>query len=77
MAHPPPKWTASRKAVVIAQHLEGGFSEEQIYALYQITGPELREWCQRYKDHGLYGLKTTKVTRVREKERRDEKRDQV
>lgn len=63
------KWVASRKKQVLEQIESGTLTASQAFDMWGITTEELQEWQNRFARHGLSGLKTVHVGRLRRKER--------
>ena len=65
----PPKatkrWVIRRKAEVVAGVHGGLISLEQALQRYDLSVDEYRSWEQLLKDHGLAGLRTTRVKKYR------------
>ncbi len=65
---PPPnttRWVIRRKAEVVAA-VEGGLlTLEEACRRYRLTREEFESWVQTYHQHGLQGLRTTRLQRYR------------
>jgi Protein of unknown function (DUF1153) len=59
------RWVARRKAEVLEAIRNGGLSNEDACALYNLTSDELLSWQVAYNRHGLEGLKAMKVQAYR------------
>jgi Protein of unknown function (DUF1153) len=71
-ALPPPdvqRWTAYRKAAVVAAVASGKLTREQACRLYEISLEEILSWEEGFAAHGLPGLRARRPR----KHRRDEK----
>jgi hypothetical protein len=70
---PPPgttRWTAKRKAAVVAAVAAGLLSMQEACERYSLTLEEFLSWQLRIEQHGLVGLQTNKIKRHRLKLRR-------
>jgi hypothetical protein len=55
------RWTAGRKADVVEDVLDSVVSLEATLKAYGLSIEEFDQWKRRYIEHGLEGLKTTKL----------------
>jgi transposase-like protein len=65
---PPPdtkRWTARRKALVVAAVLSGMISVEEVCQRYGLSVDEYLSWHNVMQRHGLQGLHTTKLRNYR------------
>ncbi len=61
---PPPgitRWVIRRKAQVVAAVESGLISLEEVCLRYSVSVEEFQSWQQSLKQHGLYGLRTTRA----------------
>ena len=69
LAHLPPpdtkRWTARRKASVVAAMLSGMITIEEVCCLYGLSVDEFVSWHNAMQRHGLQGLRTTKLQNYR------------
>ena len=65
---PPPdtkRWTARRKASVVAAVLSGMITVEEVCRRYGLSVDEFLSWHNAMQRHGLQGLHTTKLQNYR------------
>jgi transposase-like protein len=65
---PPPdtkRWTARRKASVVAAVLSGVIIVEEVCRRYGLSVDEFLSWHNAMQRHGLQGLRTTKLQNFR------------
>ena len=65
---PPPdtkRWTARRKALVVAAVLSGMITVEEVCQRYGLSVDEYLSWHNAMQRHGLQGLRTTKLRNYR------------
>jgi hypothetical protein len=65
---PPPgtrRWTARRKAALLAAVEAGLLSMEETCSSYSLTIEEFLSWQLRIEQHGLVGLQTRKIKQHR------------
>ena len=65
-ASPPARWTARRKAEVVAAVHGKLLSIEEACGRYDLTIEELASWQRAHDRSGLLGLRTTKVQHYRD-----------
>ena len=59
------RWVIRRKAEVIAAVRGGLLSIEEASSRYRLTVDELLSWQSSFDQHGLAGLRTTRLQRYR------------
>jgi hypothetical protein len=67
---PPPntrRWTFRRKAAVLDAIRRGALTAEEARARYALSAEELLAWQRDFEQHGLYGLRTTRLQVYRHK----------
>ncbi len=60
---PPPglsRWVIRRKAQVVQAVQAGLLSVEDVCKRYSVSAEEFEAWQRSFKQHGLYGLRTTR-----------------
>jgi hypothetical protein len=65
---PPPnttRWVVRRKAAVVAAVRGGRITLEEALSRYQLTEEEYRSWERAFEQHGLAGLRATRVQQYR------------
>ncbi len=65
---PPPnttRWVVRRKAAVVAAVRAGRITLEEALSRYQLTEEEYRSWERAFEQHGLPGLRATRVQQYR------------
>jgi Protein of unknown function (DUF1153) len=65
---PPPnvkRWTVRRKAAVVTAIARGILTHEEACERYQLTEEELGSWQRSYEEHGLPGLRSTRLQQYR------------
>jgi hypothetical protein len=65
---PPPntrRWVVRRKAAVVTAVRTGRITLEEALQRYQLTEEEYRSWERAFEQHGLAGLRTTRVQQYR------------
>ena len=65
---PPPgtiRWVSRRKAQVIAAVRGGLLSLEEACGRYRLTADEFLSWQSSIEQHGLAGLRTTRIQQYR------------
>ena len=70
---PPPgtkRWVPRRKAEVVAAVRGGLLSLQEACSRYSLTVDEFRSWQESNDQHGLRGLRTTRIQRYRPGRRR-------
>ena len=55
------RWTIRRKAALLEAIRTGIFTLEQARRRYALSVDELRAWERDFEQHGLYGLRATRV----------------
>lgn len=66
---PPPnpkRWTAHRKAEVVAAVRSGRIGADEACRRYRLSSEELQSWQRLVERHGLAGLCTTRIQEFRE-----------
>lgn len=61
---PPPdvkRWVTQRKAEVVTAVRAGLLGLDEVYARYGITPEEFLSWTRRLDEHGLRGLRVTRL----------------
>jgi hypothetical protein len=59
------RWTIRRKAAVVVAIAEGRLTADEACRRYQLTEEELQSWQQAYTEHGLPGLRSTRLQQYR------------
>jgi transposase-like protein len=59
------RWTARRKASVVAAVLSGMITVEEVCRRYGLSVDEFLSWHNAMQRHGLQGLRTTKLQNYR------------
>ena len=59
------RWTARRKAAVVAAVLGGVITIEEVCRRYDLTVEEFLSWQNAMERHGLPGLRTTRLQSYR------------
>jgi transposase-like protein len=65
---PPPnvkRWTIRRKAAVVTAVANGMLTREEACRRYQLTEEEFVSWQRAYEEHGLPGLRSTRLQQYR------------
>lgn len=65
---PPPntqRWVVRRKAQVVAAVRAGDLTLEQACQRYSLSEEEFRSWMTLYNDHGVRGLRATRMQEYR------------
>jgi hypothetical protein len=65
---PPPntqRWVVRRKAAVITAVRGGRITLEEALRRYNLTEEEYRSWERAFDEHGLPGLRSTRLQRYR------------
>lgn len=71
---PPPnvkRWTIRRKADVVTAVANGLLTREEACQRYQLTEEEFASWQRAFEEHGLPGLRSTRLQQYRRRPRRD------
>ena len=55
------RWVASRKAAVVAAVNGGALEEDDARRIYGLSAEELDSWRETLDQHGVNGLRTTRV----------------
>lgn len=66
---PPPnpkRWTARRKAEVVAAVRSGRIGADEACRRYRLSSEELQSWQRLVERHGLMGLRATRIQEFRE-----------
>jgi hypothetical protein len=61
---PPPntiRWTARRKAAVVAAVRSGRITMEEVLRRYQLSEEEFLSWQRAFEAQGIAGLRTTRI----------------
>jgi hypothetical protein len=72
---PPPnvgRWTVRRKAAVVTAVANGVLTREEACQRYQLTEEEFLSWQRAYEEHGLPGLRSTRLQQYRSRPRREQ-----
>ena len=64
------RWTARRKAAVLAAIRSGAITVEEAGRRYDISGEELLAWLLAFERDGLRGLRATRVQQYRRRSSR-------
>ena len=65
---PPPntrRWVVRRKAAVVTAVRAGRITLEEALQRYQLTEEEYRSWERVFEQHGLAGLRSTRIQQYR------------
>jgi len=65
---PPPntrRWVVRRKAAVVTAVRSGRITLEEALRRYQLTEEEYRAWERSFEQHGLPGLRATRIQQYR------------
>ena len=65
---PPPntrRWVVRRKAAVVTAVRAGRITLEEALQRYQLTEEEYRSWERAFEQHGLPGLRSTRLQQYR------------
>jgi Protein of unknown function (DUF1153) len=62
---PPARWTPMRKAMVVRAILVGKLDELAARLRFDLADNELSDWISRYVEHGVKGLRTTRLQNYR------------
>jgi hypothetical protein len=65
---PPPstrRWVVRRKAAVVTAVRTGRITLEEALQRYQLTEEEYRSWERAFEQHGLPGLRSTRLQQYR------------
>jgi hypothetical protein len=62
---PPARWTPMRKAMVVREILAGKLDGLAARLRFDLTEEELSGWLSRYVEHGVKGLRTTRLQNYR------------
>ena len=66
LPHPNTKrWVVRRKAAVVAAVRSGGITIEEACRVYQLSEEEFLSWERALEDHGLAGLRATRIQQYR------------
>jgi transposase len=55
------RWRPDRKATVVKAVLDGTISKDDAKNHFRLSGEELCSWIRRYQDHGVAGLRETRL----------------
>jgi hypothetical protein len=64
------RWTARRKAALVAAVASGALSSEEACNRYSLTAEEFLIWQLRFEQYGVAGLEAKKIRKHRVKLRR-------
>jgi Protein of unknown function (DUF1153) len=67
---PPPnvgRWTIRRKAAVVTAVANGVLTREEACQRYQLTEEEFAGWQRAFEEHGLPGLRSTRLQQYRDR----------
>jgi len=76
---PPPntiRWTARRKAAVVAAVHSGRITMEEVLRRYQLSEEEFLSWQRAFEAHGIAGLRSTRVQQYNRSRRQRPHRSQ-
>ena len=59
------RWTAQRKAAVLAAVRSGAITVEEACRRYEISGEEFLAWLRAFETYGAPGLRTTRIQQYR------------
>ena len=59
------RWVAGRKAIVVAAVRGGLITLEEVCIRYRLAAEEFLSWQRSIDEHGLPGLRTTKIQKYR------------
>jgi Protein of unknown function (DUF1153) len=59
------RWSASRKAAVVAAVRDGRITMEESLYRYQLTAEEFLSWQRAFQSHGFRGLRATFIQQYR------------
>lgn len=59
------RWVVKRKAQVVAGVHKGILSVDEAIDRYHLSEEEFDGWCKLFNQHGLRGLRTTRVQQYR------------
>jgi transposase-like protein len=59
------RWVVRRKAAVVAAVRSGGMTMEEACRVYQLSEEEFLSWQRALEDHGLAGLRATRIQQYR------------
>jgi transposase-like protein len=65
---PPPttkRWVVRRKAAVVAAVRSGDMTIEEACRVYQLSEEEFLSWQRAFENHGLAGLRVTRIQQYR------------
>lgn len=62
---PPARWTPMRKAMVVRAILAGKLDSLAARLRFDLAEEELSGWLSRYGEHGVKGLRTTRLQNYR------------
>ncbi len=65
------RWTIRRKAAVVTAVANGVLTHEEACQRYQLTAEEFTSWQQAFGEHGLPGLRSTRLQQYRGRSPRD------
>ena len=66
LPHPNTKrWVVRRKAAVVAAVRSGGMTMEEACRVYQLSQEEFLSWERAFENHGLAGLRATRIQQYR------------
>ena len=59
------RWVAGRKAIVVAAVRGGLITLEEVCSRYRLSAEEFLSWQRSIDEHGLRGLRATKIQKYR------------
>jgi hypothetical protein len=65
------RWTIRRKAAVVTAVANGVLTREEACQRYQLSEEEFASWQQAFEEHGLPGLRSTRLQQYRGRRPRD------
>lgn len=65
------RWTIRRKAAVVTGVVNGVLTAEEACQRYQLSEEEFASWQRAYEEHGLPGLRSTRLQQYRGRPPRD------
>jgi transposase-like protein len=59
------RWVIRRKAAVVAAVRSGGMTMQEACRVYQLSEEEFLSWVRAFENHGLPGLRATRLQQYR------------
>jgi hypothetical protein len=59
------RWVVRRKAAVVAAVRNGGMTMQEACRVYQLSEEEFLSWERAFENHGLAGLRATRIQQYR------------